>query len=187
MSWPTVKSLAQVTDPLRTRLQGLVRRLVATATAFPRWQVAGVRGVDGTETDRVEVFPGVGIQARPAAGHTAEVIAVNVDGRAGAAVAIATRDEAGAAAARTAATGGLAAGDTIVHADGLLVQLDASAGAVEVRTNGGAAVALATKADLEALRTWLIAHVHPDPASGFTGVPDTTPPTPAGTSVLKGE
>lgn len=187
MSWPTVKDLAKVTDPLWLRLQGLVRRLVATATAFPRWQVAGVRGVDGTETDRVEVFSGVGYQARPAAGRTAEVVVLNVDGRAGAAVAVATRDEAGAAAARAAATGGLAAGDTIVHGDDLLVHLDASSGTVEVRTHGGAAVSLATKADIEALRTWLIAHIHPDPASGFTGAATTTPPTPAGTSVLKGE
>lgn len=54
------------------------------------------------------------------------------------------------------------------------------------RILAGGTAELATKADLEALREWIATHVHPDPSSGFTGAPSTPPPSPAGTSTLRG-
>lgn len=148
----TVRSLAGLTDPLAGRLRGMVRRLIATATALPRWQLRGVRGADGAdEVLQVEVFQGVGFAARPPASSAAEVVAVNVDGQAKAPIVVAARDEKTAAAVRTA-IGGLAAGDTLVYNASAIVFLRAD-GTVEIRSPSGVAGELATKADLEALRT----------------------------------
>lgn len=182
----TVQDLNRDTHPMWLRLRGLVRRMIATATALPRWQLRGVRGADGSDEVVVaEVFQGIGFAARPPASSSAEAVVVNIDGQAKAPVVVATRDEKTAAAVRTA-IGGLAAGDTLVFNASLIVFLRAD-GTVEIRSTGGVAKRLATLDDVESMRAWLIAHVHPDPASGITGAPNTTPPTPAGTTVLKGE
>ena len=148
----TVQGDAARTAPVLQRLHGLVRRLIATATSLPRWQLRGVRGADGAdEVMMVEVFQGIGFAARPPASSSAEVIALNVDGQAKAPVAVAARDEKTAAAVRSA-IGGLGAGDTLVFNAGVIVFLR-SDGTVEIRSTGGTAVPLALRADLEALRT----------------------------------
>jgi hypothetical protein len=56
--------------------------------------------------------------------------------------------------------------------------------ATEVQAGGSSALALHD--ELVALRNWAVAHVHQDPASGFTGVPTALAPTSTGTEVLKG-
>lgn len=194
MSDRSVLGLAADTDPMAIRVRGLVRRLAVTAARWPIWQVAGVRSAAGVaEAIALEVFGALGIQARPASTSKTEAIAASVGGRADGQVIVATRDEATAAAARSA-VGGLDAGDALVHSltsSPLVVHLDASAGTVEVRSAGGAAVSLATLADLEALRAYVADHIHTGVTTGggVSGSPPPLPPlpTPTGTTVLKGE
>jgi phage gp45-like len=183
----TVQGDAARTDPALQRLRGLVRRLIATATRLPRWQLRGVRGVDGaSEVVQAEVFQGVGFAARPPASSAAEVIAVNVDGQAKAPVVVATRDEKTAAAVR-AAIGGLGPGDTLVYNAGVVVFLR-SDGTVEIRSTGGTAVALALRSDLEALRT-AIQNTMIAPGDGGAALKTAilAASWTTGTTVLKGE
>jgi hypothetical protein len=114
-------------------------------------------------------------------------------------VAIATRDEK-TRQALFAEAGELADDETAVYNSQCLVVLKAD-GSVEVRLAGGAAVSLATKADVDAIKDYLRAQF--DPATGHTHkavVPAQTTqiaespggfggtcPAPAGTSVLKGQ
>lgn len=178
----TVQGDAARTDPALQRLRGLVRRLIATATSLPRWQLRGVRGVDGaSEVVQAEVFQGIGFAARPPASSSAEVIAVNVDGQAKAPVVVAARDEKTAAAVR-AAIGGLEPGDTLVYNAAAIVLLRAS-GAVEIRSPSGVAAALPTMADFMALRNWVAALLVG--GTGSAVLPGC--PSPTGTTVLKGE
>lgn len=62
---------------------------------------------------------------------------------------------------------------------------------VKVHADGGTAIPLATKADVDAIKTVFDAHTHPyNPGPGSpapTGVPAVPFPAPAGTSVLKGQ
>lgn len=183
----TVQSDASRIDPLLARLRGLVRRMIATATSLPRWQLRGVRGADGAdEVVQAEVFQGIGFAARPPASSSAEVITVNVDGQAKAPVVVAARDEKTAAAVR-AAIGGLGRGDTLVYNAAAIVLLRAS-GTVEIRSPGGVAAELATLADLVALRTAITGAV---PVAGDGGAALKTAILAAswttGTTVLKGE
>lgn len=183
----TVRGLAAVTDPLAARLRGLVRRMIATATGLPRWQLRGVRAAyGGDEVLQAEVFQGVGFAARPPASSSAEVIAVNVDGQAKAPVVVAARDEQTAAAVR-AAIGGLAAGDTLVYNASAIVFLRVD-GTVEIRSPSGVAGELATKADLQALRT-AIQNTVIAPGDGGAALKAAilTATWTTGTTVLKGE
>lgn len=180
MSGPSVRELAARTDPHRGRVAGLVRRMIARVTTGV-WQLAGVRGLDGsTEVVRAEVFSGVGFAARPPASSSAEVVVVNL-GSAEAPVVVATRDEKTAAAVRQA-IGGLDAGDTLVFNGAVIVWLRAG-GTVEIRSPGGTAGRLATLEDIMALRDWVAAL--PVGGTGSATLPGC--PTPAGTTVLRGE
>ena len=155
MSGPSVKELAKVTDGATRRLAGLVRRMVVSVTSKPIWKLIGVRGPDGNdEIVNAEAFTGVGFYARPrATGGKPEAIVVNV-GDARVPIVIASRDEKTLAAIREALGAGLpAAGDTLVFAaNGAAVVYLKANGTVEIKTPGGTAVALATLADLQALR-----------------------------------
>lgn len=170
------------TDPSEQRIRGMVRRLAVAVTSRVLWQLTGVRSLDGTtETIAAEVFPGVGFFARPrTSGGAPEAILVNVGGATAPAV-VATRDE-----KTRAEVAPLAADESAMFNSEAIVHVKAN-GEIHARSAGGSAVALATKADIDALRTWAAAHLHNDPSSGVTSTPTVAPPTAAGTSVLKGE
>ena len=182
MTWRSPKDLAVETGEAFRRLSGAIRRLAVTLTDGTRWQVIGKRdGTAGDEVVAVEVFGSIGIYARPPAGAKAEVIAV-APGGARALVAAGARDE----ATRQAAAGDLEPGETAVYTDKARILIKAD-GTVEIATLGGTALPLATKADIDALRSYISTHTHPSPAGGSTGTPSTPPPTAAGTAVLKAE
>lgn len=187
----TVLDFAARQGASATQAAAAIRRFVVTRTASLLWQVAGfVDAYGNTETlPAVEVFQGVGFAARPASGR-GEVIVVNVGGGQHP-VAVACRD--------ASIVPDLEEGETAVFNEHLIVLLK-TGGTVEIKSrDGGTALALATKADLLALRAWvqiiMNAHTHPvggvqpgagSVVSGPISIPS-DPPEVNGTSVLKGQ
>jgi len=178
-------------------LRNALRRMVVAATDAVLWALDGFEDDEGNvEREDAEVFSGIGFYARPASGADAEAVIVKIGGQSGHPVVVATRDER-ARQALEAADGAVAAGETALYNPGAVVRLTNS-GEIHARAPGGAAVALATKADIDALRTWVAAqftgpgHVH-----GVSGAvtnsttpvaaPLVTPPSAAGTSRLRGQ
>lgn len=136
------------TDPRMLALRGMVRRMAITATAKVLWRLAGFKQADGTtEKTDVENFSGIGFFARPPSGGSAECIVINVGGALSPAI-VATRDE----ATRAAVAGNLADDETCVHNSQAVIIIKAN-GTIEARSAVGAAGALATLADLDALRS----------------------------------
>lgn len=193
----SVDRFAAAIDPTKRAARSMVRRLAIAATSRVLWQLTGVRNLDGTtEALSVEVFPGIGFFARPPAGSKPEAIVVNVGG-ANAPAAVATRDE-----QTRKAVADLAEDEAAMFnsTGGVFVKAD---GTIHARSAGGSAVPLATLADLEALRTYVLnqfstatGHTHVVSGAATTTTtsvaapgtpPAVAPPTPAGTSVLRGE
>jgi hypothetical protein len=165
-------------------LHGMIRRVAVTAAgAKGLWQLSGFEDDDaGVERfDDVEWFGGA-IVMRPKG--SASAIICNVGARDGHPVIIGARlDYAPEIAA------GEAALYTAQSSPQAMVLMKAD-GTIEARSTNGTAVALATKADMDTLRTWLAAHTHVGVTTGggTSGVPGTLPvPTPAGTQKLRAE
>ncbi len=167
----TVRELRADQGPDRIWLRNLVRRVLVKATG-KLWQLAGYPGEVLSDIPRIAE---VGFVSRPRAGK-GEAIVLKV-GEKGHRVIIATRDgeieldiDEDETAIFNSQVRVICKNDGTVHID-----------------NGSGAEALATKADLQAVVDWLETHIHPDPSSGNTGTPTTTPPSPDGTTVLMGK
>jgi len=188
---PTLQDLRARNGRSETRLRGLVRRMLITASDA-LWKVAGHEDAYGNaENDELEAFTRVGFYSRPAAGARAEAIVVKVGGESGHPVLIASRDQ-DLIRAIADAVGGFGEDEAAIFNSSALVRC--RDGIVEACSPGGTAVALATKADVEALRATFNTHTHPCSATtggggslGVTSAPDTLASPPAGTSVLRGE
>lgn len=193
----TISELREATDRLWRRVRGVVRRVTVTAHAAggTPWQAAGYR--DEVFQD-VEVFGVVGVTARPPAGsRSAEAVVVNVGAEAGHPIIVATRD----AGALPTAAKDLAADEVMLHTsqawmkvtkDGDVIVRAKAGRAVLVADNdtGAGAVALATKADLDALKSAInTATVTPgDGGAQFKATLMTALAAwPVGTTVLKGK
>jgi len=178
----TVEEHARVTSPTLRRFAGAIRRMAITVTAKALWQVIGHRTLEGTdETAFAEVFSGVGFYARPPRNGKPEAIVVHVGG-AKHPVVVGTRDE-----KTRAAVASIGEDEAIVFSSGAVVHVRSN-GIVEVRKPGGQAVALATKADVEALRDYVAGIKLPvDTNTGTAGPPVTPPSSPAGTTVLRAQ
>lgn len=176
---------AEISPKARDML-GRIRRMVVSVTARALWQVVGHKLFDGTtETRDAEVFSGIGFYSRPPSSGKPEAIVV-FPGGAGNPIVAATRDE----KTRQAIAGELAEGETAVYNASAIVFLRAN-GTIEIRSAGGTAQALATKADLDALIAAFNAHVHVYIPGTLATVPTAVPTTPAssstGTTKLRGE
>lgn len=182
----SAKQHARAGDPIEVKLRNLVRRFSVTGTKGALWKLLGIRGLEGDETGSAEVFHGVGITARPPVDGQPEAIVVNVGG-AKAPVIVATRDQRTLAGV-LAELGELEAGSTLVYSAGAIVYVRAN-GTVEIRSPSGSANALATKADIDALKSWLTTHTHSGvtTGAGASGAPVGAPPSATGTTVLRGE
>jgi hypothetical protein len=106
-----------------------------------------------------------------------EVLVAHYGGIEGVAVIVGTLPKVTLAIAEEAATKRLIIDDQVWIYDGM-----------------GTPVALALKSDVDAVKSWGDAHVHADPATGWTSTPviASTPtpdpvPTPAGSSIVKGQ
>ncbi len=163
-----------------TKMRSMLRRLTVTLTESALWQLAGA--TDEAEED-VEVFSGIGFYARPpVSGTDPEVLRVLVGGKTAHPAVVASRDE----KQRVALTAirDLAPDESASYTTKARVHILAD-GTVMV-DDGSGAVALATKADVDALASFAGTHTHPhgDPT---TGPANGTPPSAAGTSVLRGK
>ena len=165
-------------------LVGLVRRLVVKLSSSGIWQVAGFRAVK--EAIQAEVFQGVGFWARPPGNVTAEAVVVNVGAEADHPLVIALRDK----ATQAAVADGCAADTTLAYNSSARLAILPS-GAIEARSHSGVAVALATKADIDALRAifdaWIVVPMDGGAALKVAILDPVTGWNPAGTTVLKGE
>jgi len=178
----TTEQLNQATNPALVRAFGAVRRMIVTLSSGVLWQLAGVRLPDGTtEARKAEVFGGIGFASRPSSSGKPEAIAIAV-GDANTPVIVGLRDE----KTRAAVAGALGLDETAMF-NTVAIMLIKSDGTIEARSPGGTAVALATKADLDALASFVQAMTLP--VSGATAGPPApnTVPTPSGTSTFKAE
>lgn len=159
--------------------------MVVEVAAGALWQLSGH---EGEVEDEVPVFSGIGFASRPPTGSdSAEAIVVYVEGAGSHPIVIATRDE----DLRRAldAIKDMAADEAAIFNSQARVHVKAN-GTVEV-DDGSGAVALATLADVQALRTSFNGHTHlynPGPGGAIaTAVPAPLAPAPTGTTVLKGK
>lgn len=188
--------LAAYGAPLVRKVAGMVRRLLVefSSSSIPAHKITGIWQLRGfrelKEVVKLEVFQGIGIWARPPKSDPrphVEAIAVSV-GDSDNQVVVATRDEKTRKALVLALD--VVEDETLLHNTQAVVAIRAD-GTIQARSYGGAAVPLATKADLQALRDWIndtMVIVTPGGSStpGVFGG-GSHPPAPAGTTVLKGE
>lgn len=187
MGRPTVAGLRARTGQAAVAIDNLLRHMLVRAARGAVWALTGLVDGDGNEEvePAVPVYGQLGVWALPPSSGAPEVIVAHLGGKSGNPVVVAARDEATRRALEEA-LGGLAPGETAVFGAGGVVLLRAD-GTVEIRSWTGTAKRLVTEDDLAAHRSWVAAHIHADPVSGFTGAPTVAPPVPAYTSVLKGE
>ncbi len=175
-----------LTSAAAAAVRGMVRRVAIGALTSSRlWSALGYEVAPGQrETfDKVPVFQGIGFVARPRSGR-GEAIILNIGGRAGHPVIAATKDTANEPT-------DLDEDETSVHTSTLELRLTA-AGTIEAKDrSGGAAVQLATLADLQAMKAAFDAHTHvysPGPSPAAPTAPPAAPaPAPTGTQVFKAQ
>ena len=151
MTRKTADDFQEETSPQTRGDDGKIRRMPISLTQGVLWQITGHQMLDGTdETHDAPVFSGIGFASRPPDNGSPEAIVAFVGGPSNPVI-IATRDEATRATA-FAASGELQAGETAIFNAGAIVLIKAD-GTIEIRSVGGAAVALATKADVDKIGT----------------------------------
>lgn len=183
MARQTIKSLRDRAGQPANQLRNLVRHYVVTKAAGAVWKLLGLIDGDGNEEkEDAPIFPGIGVWARPPSSGKPEAVVNLIGASTGNPAIVAMRDEK-TRAALDKALGGIKAGETTTYGEKSVVY-HKDDGTIEARSWTGTAVPLATKADVDNLRTWLIAHLH---SGGGGGTPTTTPPAAAGTKKLKGE
>jgi phage gp45-like len=136
---PSSLGIGKTLRQLEQMLRAAIRRVHVLGTGGGRWQVGGYEGE--READ-VPVFGGIGFHSRPADGGNAEAILLKVGAAGGHSVIVATRDE----GTRLE----LEADETAIFTSTSKVLVKAD-GTIEIGTIDGTAVALATKADVEAV------------------------------------
>lgn len=180
-----MKTTEQLRDGLTRKAvhaAGMVRRMAITLTSRALWQLTGFTLLDGSrETMAAEPFLGLGIAARPSSSGKPEAIVLMIGDDAKTPVVVAVRDE----ATRQAIAGALAADETALY-NSKVIAIAKADGTFEVRSKAGVAVALATKADLDALATWIHTAMIVN-ATGATAGTTTPPPSATGTTKLRGE
>lgn len=175
MTRQTIEHLRQRTSQVYLRLRGLARRVVLSLTNNDgTWQALGYRGVDELGEDAegekfvAEVFPGIGIYARPKAGAKPEAVVIHIGAEPNHPVIIATRDRAAQVA--------LDEDETAVF-NSQAVIICKKDGTIELRSRGGTAKKLVTWDDF-------IGHTHVTAGTGSpVGPTKLAPPGPYNASV----
>jgi phage gp45-like len=135
-----INKLRERTSKGAVLLKNLIRRMSLGATSGGLWQLLGYETEAGSG---VPFFGTLGIFARPRRGR-GEAVAVKVGGAHGHEVIVATRDE----SVRIE----LEEDETAVFTSTLVIRLSKD-GDITASTRGGVAVPLATKADLQELKS----------------------------------
>lgn len=179
----TVRSLRARVGGIGNRVRNVIRRMGVSTTDGALWVLEGVEDYEGNvETDEAEVFSGVGFYSRPARGRDVEAVVARVGGESGHGVVVATRDHA------LVQLLDLGDNETAIATTKAVVKITAD-GTIEVGSHDGAFAPLATKADIDALRLWALAHVHSGVTTGggSSGAPAAPPPSAIGTRKLRAE
>lgn len=175
------RQLRTRTNSMGNALRGMVRRLsIGRTAANGLWQLLGLDGLDTDDEDEperetfddCEVFPGVGVYGRPPEGTRAEVVVVNVGGKAGHPVVIATRDKATQVE--------LEADETAIFNSTSVVKIKAD-GTIEIGARTGGSMEWVALGETLATflaqdKTWKDTHVHPTPM-GPSSVPTVASPS----------
>lgn len=177
----------QISSEMRSIL-GMIRQMSVRLTEGPIWQLEGHKLFDNRikETVDAPAFGTLGFYSRPKPGANVGAIVVYPGGSSNPVI-VATNDE-----ELRATVANLNQGETAMcnRATIILCKPD---GTVEIRTPGGSASALATKADIDALKSWAAGHTHvvAGITAGAASVTSATPlpvaPSAAGTTVLKAQ
>lgn len=151
MTWRTEEEHAAETGPTKRYIYGLVRRVgITLSRTAAKWQVRGKRGgTGGDEVFDVELFPGIGIFARPPADGAPEACLVSIGGTKSSAI-IATRDE----KTRKLIAAQVGEGETAVYNPSGIVLLKAD-GTIEIRSHAGIARSVAFTDELNALKDYV--------------------------------
>lgn len=186
----TLEQLCHLLRPLATRIHNTVARAVVQLVEDGKKLQLVQLGVLADETiDGAEHHQPYGFSSVPLAGAEAVVVFPSGDRSHPLVVGVSDR--------RHRPTGGEAGEVTMYSHTGAVVRMLAN-GDVEVHpapggevliSDGGAAAALATKADIDALKTWAASHTHSGVTAGggVSGAPAAAPPAADGTTVLKAQ
>lgn len=186
MTRQRTKTLRDRTSEMVLEVGNMVRRVIFGDTRGGLWGIVGYETEDDTEgvgDEPVETFQGIGVYARPAEGDKAEGLMFHVGAQAEHPTLGAFRNE-DARRRMIAKFGDIDPGEVAFFPSTgdvrVLLKVD---GTIEI--GGLATQALVTKADHDALVTWISGHGHPHPP----GSPPNLPAPPAGTftQILKGE
>lgn len=184
MSRMTLRELRERRGKAAGKVRSLIRRLAVAAHDASEWILAGYEDADGNaEEERAEPFGVAGVYSRLAT----QAIVAQVGGAGGHAVIIATSNR-----DLLALLGAIADGEVGMCNNQVALRLRPD-GTIEAASHGGAGVALATKADVDALAAAYADHEHPvggitaGSAAVTSGPPADPPPAAAGTTVLRGE
>lgn len=181
---PTLKQLRDRRGKQGGLLRSLIRRMAIIAHDGAEWVLEGYEDHDGNvEREVAEPFGVAGVYSRPGS-IAAQAIVAQVGAKGGHAVIIATASR----ELLALLTGGVAAGETGLLNEQVALRLRPD-GTIEAASHGGAGVALATKADLDAVIEAYNLHIHGGGtlAGALTDVPETLLAAADGTSVLRGE
>lgn len=189
----TTRDIRARTSPEAYAAAGMIRRMAIKLTEGSFWRAVGALLLDRTQEARdAEVFGTLGFYSRPAAGANAEAILVNPTGGSSPVI-VGTRDE-----DMRKLSPQLGQDSAMMRNRGAIVIIKPD-NTIEARTPGGVAHGLATIAELNNLRAFVMQQFSPPGHThGVSGavtnsvVPVVVPvlaPTAAypGTDVLKGE
>lgn len=181
MSWRGPLDLKNEQNAAARFARSLLRRMTVSLHKGRLWQVVGHIIGSETETSDCEPFQGIGFAARPDSSERAEAIVAQL-GDSRHVVIVATRNE----DARRI-WDALILANTASMFNNLVIVRCTEDGTVEAHSEGGTAVPLATKADLDALRSAISGAVIVPNDGGAALKTAMLTWTPVGTSVLKGE
>lgn len=181
MSRMTLRELRERRGKVRGKMHALIRRMAVVAHDAAEWILeSGYEDADGNpETEVAEPFGVAGVYSRLAT----QAIVAQVGAADGHAVIIATSNR----DLLALLAGGIAAGEAGMCNEQVALRLRPD-GTIEAASHGGAGVALATLADVVALRNYIQTQLTL-PVDGDTAGPIAAPvaPAPSGTTVLRGE
>lgn len=184
MSNKTIEEFRYDGSSDRRQMLSTIRRMAVKLTEGAFWRIAGHILLDRkAEAKDAEVFGGIGFHSRPPVGANAEALVAFPGGASNACI-VGLRDE------DTRKKVANIDHDETITFNSMTVVHHTNEGFVEIRTPSGAAFALPTLAEFNALRAAFNTHFHPTSPNGPISTPasatETIPvPPPTGTPVLR--